>query len=88
MHQDQTAAITHLSRTQLVHRLMEWQLFFLTGEESTGRLSPCDDGLPFDLLADAAHATDDPMLQELAEMVDGLAALHCAALDAIEAAQA
>ena len=76
-------------RATLVNRLVEWQLFFLTGNEHHGRLQ-ADDGMgvldPHDL-CEQAQQTGDVDLWELAVCVERLADGWERAYDAIEAAR-
>lgn len=78
-----------IPRATLINRLVEWQLFFLTGEEHYGRLQ-ADDGTgvmdPHDL-CELAQQTGDADLWELAVSVERLADGWERAYDAIETAR-
>lgn len=79
----------NITRATLINRLVEWQLFFLTGEEHYGRLQ-ADDGTgvmdPHDL-CELAQQTGDVDLWELAVSVERLADGWERAYDAIETAR-
>lgn len=85
------AAITTsptIERAALVHRLIEWQLFFLTGEEYHGTMQ--DDGeelQDYEDLCAMARGTGDAMLAELAAVVEQFASSWARAFDAIQDAK-